>query len=75
MIKKFSVCTILIFSILFIYSLSFGEETKEPISPIAFFSEKNFEFDKIVEGKQIEHYFKLINKGTAPLFVQKVKAG
>ncbi|MBL0717292.1 MAG: DUF1573 domain-containing protein [Desulfosarcina sp.] len=75
MIKKFSVCTILIFSILFIHSLSFGEETKESISPLAFFPEKNFTFDAIVEGKQIEHSFKLINKGTAPLFVQKVKAG
>jgi len=75
MIKKLSIYTLLICSILFICSLSFAEENKESVYPDAFFPEKIFKFNNVVESTQVKHHFKLLNKGNAPLFVQKVKAG
>jgi len=42
-------------------------------SPIAFVPEKSYEFKTIPEGTQVTHTFKIQNKGTAPLRIEKVK--
>lgn len=73
--KKLYIYSALIFSIFIIYSIAFAESKKSAASPIAFFPENNFVFNNVVEGTQIIHDFKILNKGTAPLFVQKVKSG
>lgn len=44
-------------------------------SPSAFLPEHRHIFASVVDGTQITHDFVLINKGTAPLKVEKVKTG
>ncbi|MCD6225293.1 MAG: DUF1573 domain-containing protein, partial [Deltaproteobacteria bacterium] len=39
------------------------------------FPEDSFDFGKAVEGIQITHDFKVLNRGNAPLVVKRVKTG
>lgn len=43
--------------------------------PSAWLPVDNYEFDTVVEGAEIDHYFIIQNKGTAPLNIEKVKTG
>ncbi|SLM30384.1 exported hypothetical protein [Desulfamplus magnetovallimortis] len=44
-------------------------------APVVFFPDSGYTFEKVVEGVEITHDFVVINKGTAPLHIQKVKTG
>lgn len=50
-----------------------GESAGE--SPAVFFSEKEFEFEPVVDGVKVVHEFPVTNKGTATLFIQNVLTG
>jgi hypothetical protein len=54
---------------------SFGEEGNPIKLPIASIPDNSFEFEKVVEGIQILHDFKVLNKGEATLNIDKVKTG
>ncbi len=41
-------------------------------SPVAYFPEKTYIFDPVVEGTEIIHDYVLQNKGSEPLLVEKV---
>ncbi|MCD6225278.1 MAG: DUF1573 domain-containing protein [Deltaproteobacteria bacterium] len=75
MIKKMYVFPLLIFSVLFVFSLSSAEVKEELKTPDSFFPEDSFDFGKAVEGIQITHDFKVLNRGNAPLVVKRVKTG
>ncbi len=75
MIKKMYVFSLLIFSVLFVFSLSSGEVKEELKTPDSFFPEESFDFGKVVDGIQITHDFKVLNRGNAPLVVKRVKTG
>ena len=46
-----------------------------PGGPVAFFPEPRYTFDQALEGRELLHDFVIMNKGDAPLDVQKVKSG
>ena len=75
MIKKMYVFPLLIFSVLFVFSLSAGEVKEELNTPDSFFPEESFDFGKVVDGTQITHDFKVLNRGNASLVVKRVKTG
>ncbi|MCD6271910.1 MAG: DUF1573 domain-containing protein [Deltaproteobacteria bacterium] len=75
MIKKMYIFPLLIFSVLFVFSLSSGEVKEELKTPDSFFPEESFDFGKVVDGIQITHDFKVLNRGNAPLVVKRVKTG
>jgi hypothetical protein len=43
--------------------------------PAVLFPEKIFEFAAVIEGANVEHDFVILNKGTAPLFINSVRTG
>ncbi len=53
----------------------FGEEGNPIKLPIASIPDHRFEFEKVVEGIQILHDFKVFNKGEATLNIDKIKTG
>lgn len=75
MSKKSYFFSILTVSILFIFALSAGEAKEKSEQLDDFFPEKNFVFDKVVDGTQVAHDFKVLNKGSAPLKIERVKTG
>lgn len=75
MMKKLYVFPLLIFSVFFVFSLSSGEVKEELKTPDSFFPEASFDFGKVVDGTQITHDFKVLNRGNAPLVVKRAKTG
>ena len=75
MIKKKYVFPLLIFSVFFVFSLSSAEVKEELKTPDSFFPEDSFDFGKAVDGIQISHDFKVLNKGNAPLVINRVQTG
>ncbi len=73
--KKSYFFSILTVSLLFIFALSAGEAKEASEQLDDFFPEKNFVFDKVVEGTQVEHDFKVLNRGSATLKIERVKTG
>lgn len=43
--------------------------------PIAVAPETTYQFETVPEGTQVTHEFKIQNKGTAPLIIEKVNTG
>jgi hypothetical protein len=43
--------------------------------PIAFFPERSYEFQPVIEGTQVTHDFKIQNRGTAALLISNVRTG
>jgi len=60
-------------SVFFMGSVS--AETVSQDLPAAFFPVNSYQFQPVMEGTQITHTFKIQNKGTAPLHIQKVVTG
>ncbi len=62
--------------LLFCTSASFSlAEDAVSEGPAAFFPEPRFTFKATLEGTEILHDFVVMNKGTSPLDIQKVKSG
>jgi hypothetical protein len=53
---------------------SLGEENAGG-SPALHFSEKEFEFQPVIDGAKVVHEFAVANKGSSPLLIQNVKTG
>ena len=43
--------------------------------PIAVATEGTYQFEPVPEGTQVTHEFKIQNKGTAPLIIERVNTG
>lgn len=71
----FKICVFFCAGIFFLAPASFAEKINPIKLPKAFVPEKKFKFEKVVEGVQILHDFKVINKGDATLNINKVKTG
>lgn len=57
---------------LFLFTGFSFADPKTPKSPNAFFPQKNYVFDPVVDGNQITHDFVLQNKGGETLLIKKV---
>ncbi len=68
----------LVFSIAVWFSLgAYAEKTAVTAdqAPCAYFPENTYTFATVIEGTNISHDFKLLNKGNAPLSIEKVRTG
>jgi Protein of unknown function (DUF1573) len=52
-----------------------AKETDTKPAPAAFYPEKAYHFEPILEGTEVTHVFKVQNRGTADLLIQRVKPG
>jgi hypothetical protein len=67
-----------IFSLFFLIlnlNASIRAENNVNTYPSAYLPVDNYEFDPVLEGDEIDNYFIIQNKGTAPLNIEKVKTG
>jgi hypothetical protein len=59
--------------------LCFGVLSSSPAQassePTLVLPEKSFDFKEVVEGKVVEHTFKVLNKGNQPLEINKIDTG
>jgi len=66
---------IFIFCILFLTPFSYGSENEAQKFPSIYVPSGTYEFKPVLEGDEVMHNYILQNKGTAPLKIEKVKAG
>lgn len=52
-----------------------AKETPKKKGPEAVYPEKAFHFKPVLEGTIVSHEFKIQNKGTSELMIQRVKPG
>lgn len=52
-----------------------AKEPERKAAPAAVFPEKTYQFKPVLEGTVVTHVFKVQNKGTADLLIQRVKPG
>lgn len=67
--------TLVSFCILLGFALLLSSLAQAPSGPSMALPEKSFDFKEVVEGKAVEHVFKVLNKGDNPLEITKVKPG
>lgn len=48
---------------------------QNPSGPSMVIPQKSWHFNEVEEGKVVEHTFKVLNKGTAPLEIRNVHPG
>ena len=60
---------------LFFTAVAIGAESNPLNLPSALLPEPRFEFKPVLEGLDVIHPFVVKNKGTAPLNIEKVRAG
>lgn len=65
----------LLFFLILNLNASLKAEDNVNTYPSAYLPVNNYEFDPVLEGDEIAHYFIIQNKGTAPLNIEKVKTG
>jgi hypothetical protein len=74
MAKKRSIILIGVLCLIGFRPFSFGAEVGGELKlPLAYLPSANFEFEPVVEGKEVIHDFVIQNKGAALLQVQSVK--
>jgi len=56
------------------FSGSHADTVSEDV-PIAVAPEATYQFEPVPEGTQVTHEFKIQNKGTAPLRIERVNTG
>lgn len=52
-----------------------GPPTPAAESPGLFIPQRSFEFQPVVDGAKVVHDFAILNKGAAPLVIEKVRTG
>jgi len=67
--------TLVSFCVLLGFALLSSSPAQAPSGPSMVLPEKSFDFKEVVEGKAVEHVFKVLNKGDNPLEITKVKPG
>jgi hypothetical protein len=50
-----------------------ASENQATDSPAIFVPEPRYEFSPVVDGRIVDHFFKVQNKGKAPLIIERVK--
>ena len=74
--KFFSVLPILLITLCFsfgAYAATVSETAGK--APSAYFPENTYSFAPVVEGAEVTHDFRLVNKGSGPLKIEKVSTG
>ncbi len=71
---KRSIISTMIFCLLLAGTISWAGATEDG-QPIAVLPEVQYEFKPVPEGTQIHHGFKIQNKGTATLNIEKIRTG
>ena len=69
---------ILVFAVMALLIVStgaFGNESGVGGKPSAFFPNPSYEFAPVLEGTVIQHDYRVRNRGTADLEIQRVKTG
>jgi len=68
---------IFVFIICFLFVGPVYSENENTIAklPSIFVPQNLYNFKAVVDGTEVKHGFLIQNKGTAPLLIQKVKAG
>ena len=54
---------------------AWGQEMSSPQAPQVMIPEKSYNFKEVEEGQTIEHSFTILNKGSEPLKIIKVRPG
>lgn len=67
--------TLVSLSVLLGFALLPSSPAQTPSGPSMVLPEKSFDFKEVVEGKAVEHVFKVLNKGDKPLEITKVNPG
>jgi hypothetical protein len=52
-----------------------AKETETKPAPAAVYPEKAYHFEPVLEGAKVTHAFKVQNKGSADLLIERVKPG
>lgn len=73
--KRESIVLIIICGSLFAAFISWNGVFADTGQPMAVLPETQYKFQPVPDGTQINHSFKIQNKGTAPLNIQKVRTG
>ena len=74
-IQKLITCLSVLFLFISMVSIAAGQENQTGPFPEAVFPAPVYEFPSIVEGLSVKHDFKVQNKGSAELKIQKVRTG
>jgi len=64
-----------LFFLLLNLNASLKAENNVNTYPSAYLPVDNYEFNEVVEGTEIDHYFIIQNKGTANLNIEKIETG
>ena len=74
MAKKRSIILIGMLCLIGFKPFSFGAEVVEDLKlPLAYLPSASFEFEPVVEGKEVVHDFVIQNKGAGDLKIQNVR--
>lgn len=73
-LAKLNPAVFLFWGFLFIPVNAFANEKADRI-PVAFLPEQTHRFEPVVDGTEVVHDFKLMNKGNAPLVIGKLESG
>ncbi len=66
---------VFIFCIFFLAAFSYGSEKKAQKFPSIYMPSGTYEFKPVLEGDELRYNYIVQNKGTAPLIIEKVRAG
>jgi hypothetical protein len=66
---------VMVFYTLIFTTIAFGTESNPLNSPSALVPGARFEFEPVLAGVNVTHSFVVKNQGTAPLNIEKVRAG
>jgi hypothetical protein len=70
----FCVWLVLMMGVGFAQGVEESVQEKEA-APIIEVEKPTFDFDQVLEGKEVKHAFRVFNRGTAPLEIKSVKPG
>lgn len=73
--KRGPILLLLICCSLLAGSISWSGASADTGQPVAVLPEIQYEFKPVPEGTQIHHGFKILNKGTATLNIEKIRTG
>ena len=57
------------------FSVSAEEDKAEQAVPVIEVDTPVYDFKEVAQGKVVKHDFRVLNRGTAPLEIEKVKPG
>jgi hypothetical protein len=72
-----AVLILVLFAVVWMGSVYGAEEgaTEQAAAPLIVLNEPIYHFGEVSEGEVVKHDFRVLNNGTAPLEIKKVKPG